>query len=188
MFVVPAASRRVCSSTTGHWRILRVNTPRKSSPKRGGCSRRYANSVARGCAAQCKSGIGSSRTAWASQHPRDPLDTLLEIPKRARVGKAHVALRAVRAEVEPRRNCNARFFQHPQCESGAVLGETLASGIDVKGSLGHHGDAKSQLAERGNHEIATAAELLPALLQHRKRFRPKRRERRVLRGGGGTNE
>ena len=71
---------------------------------------------------------------------------------------------------------------------GCCLGEFLASGIDVKGPLGHHGDAKSQLAERGHHVVATAAELLPAFLQHRKRFRPKRRERRVLRRGGRANE
>src|SRR4030081_3792077 len=130
-----------------HWRILRANTGRKSSPKKSGCSRPCANSVAPECAARCKAGSGPSRTALKSQHPRDPLDAFIEVFQGARVGKAHVTLRVVRPEVEPRRNCNARFFQHPQCELGAVLGETLASGVDVKGSLGHHGDAKSQLAE-----------------------------------------
>src|SRR5437667_3904171 len=188
MFASPAALRRVCRSITGHWRSL--EPIRAESLRRKGAVAGCRTPLRSPGGAQLgvSQGSGLSRTAGASQHPRDPLDTFLEIFKRARVRKAHVALRAVRAEVEPRRNGNASFLQHPQCELGAVLGEALASGVDVKGPLGHYGDAKSQLAERGNHEIATAAELLPALLQHRKRFRPKRRERRVLRGGGGTNE
>src|SRR5260221_4948495 len=44
------------------------------------------------------------------------------------------------------------------------------------------------MAERRSHVVAAAADLLPALLQHRQRFRPKRRERRVLRRCGRTNE
>src|SRR5580765_6299377 len=184
---VPGASKRGYSSTTARSQTRPANTRRRSSPKRKGCSRPYVNSSARRRARRCKALRYRSR-ARAAQHPSESLYAFPEVLQRARVSEAHVALGGVRPEIEPWCDGHARLLEDAERELSAVLRKTLAAGVDVEGSLGDQGDAKAKAAQCRHHVIAASTEFFPPLFEHSQRFGTERRQRRVLRRGGGTDE
>src|SRR4029078_5054166 len=101
--------------------------------------------------------------AWFSPAvPPDPLCRLLEVGHGAGIGKAHVALRSIRAEVDPRRRRDDFALQQVEREEFPVA---RAFRVDVERARGRCGDFQPRVPQCGQQEIAPAFELPPPFLQ-----------------------
>ena len=80
-------------------------------------------------------------------------------------------VRAMPAEVDPRRDRHARFFQHVMAEAIAVGSQAAAAGIDIEGALRLHRDLEAEIAQGRQQIVALCLELRPVLLDDAQRLR-----------------
>src|SRR5438477_12052116 len=102
---------------------------------------------------------------------REAPHTLAQLVLANGVGKAHVRIGAMTAEVEPRRERDAGGLERLDAKALTIHSKSRAIRIDEKSSFGHDWNSETKFAQRGHEEIPTGTELPPARFQNRQRLR-----------------